>query len=134
MLIHGIQLRTDNDDLAVYKPVFVPSEAESGQSNRLQFFREAHHTLSKLASNESFTETETFSRRRPLRALQNVSGLSTVFMPGDSGRFVVKTAKSSPHVIRLRGAFTRWLSGFDSPESGCESGFIYVDVEVRAAS
>ncbi|KAJ5552933.1 Cleavage/polyadenylation specificity factor A subunit C-terminal [Penicillium frequentans] len=89
-------LRTDNDDLIVYKPVFIPSEAESEQPNRLQFFREGHHTLSKLVPNESQTGTEISSRRRPLRALRNVSGLSAVFMPGDSGRFVVKTAKSSP--------------------------------------
>ncbi|KAJ5663769.1 Cleavage/polyadenylation specificity factor A subunit C-terminal [Penicillium longicatenatum] len=121
-------LRTDNDDLVVYKPVFIPSETESGQPN-LQFFREAHHTLSKLTSKESLTETEIPTRRRPLRALQNVSGLSTVFMPGDSGRFIVKTAKSTPHVVRLRGEFTRWLSGFNSPQTGCENGFIYVDAE-----
>ncbi|KAJ5986847.1 hypothetical protein N7451_011212 [Penicillium sp. IBT 35674x] len=89
-------LRTDNDDLIVYKPVFIPSEAESGQPNRLHFFREGHHTLSKLVSNETETGSDIFPRRRPLRALRNVSGLSTVFMPGDSGRFVVKTAKSSP--------------------------------------
>ncbi|KAJ5752373.1 hypothetical protein N7520_009290 [Penicillium odoratum] len=120
-------LRTDNDDLVLYKPVFIPTEAESGQSNRLQFFREAHHTLSKLTSNESLTGAETHPRRRPLRALQNVSGLSTVFMPGDSGRFIVKTAKSSPHGVRLRGGFIRWLSDFDSPATGCGNGFIYVD-------
>lgn len=118
----------------MYKPVFIPSEAESGQPNRLQFFREGHHTLSKLVPNESQTETEISPRRRPLRALRNVSGLSTVFMPGDSGRFLVKTAKSSPHVVRLRGEFTRWLSGFDSPVNGCGNGFIYVDAEVRAPS
>ncbi|KAJ6109745.1 hypothetical protein N7486_001980 [Penicillium sp. IBT 16267x] len=122
-------LRTDNDDLVVYKPVFIPSEAESGQPNRLQFFREAHHTLSKLNSNDPVTEREISQRRRPLRALRNVSGLSTVFMPGDSGRFIVKTAKSSPHVVRLRGEFTRSLSGFDSPVTGCGNGFIYVDSE-----
>jgi cleavage and polyadenylation specificity factor subunit 1 len=132
LLTQEIQLRTDNDDLVVYKPVFIPSETESGQPN-LQFFREAHHTLSKLTSKESLTETEIPTRRRPLRALQNVSGLSTVFMPGDSGRFIVKTAKSTPHVVRLRGEFTRWLSGFSSPLTGCENGFIYVDAEVRAA-
>lgn len=132
MLTHGIQLRTNNDDLVVYKPVFIPSEAESRPPTCLQFFRESHHTLSKLASNQSIAETEIPQRRRPLRALRNVSGLSTVFVPGDSGRFVVKTAKSSPHVVRLRGEFTRWLSGFDSPATGCGNGFIYVDSEVRA--
>jgi cleavage and polyadenylation specificity factor subunit 1 len=52
-------------------------------------------------------------------------------MPGASSSFVFKTAKSSPHIIRLRGDFTRWLSSFDSAETSCDNGFIYVDSQVR---
>ncbi|KAJ5936428.1 hypothetical protein N7454_005063 [Penicillium verhagenii] len=122
-------LRTNNDDLVVYKPVFIPSEAGSEQSTELQFVREPHHSLAKLSSNQLPTETEKPLRERSLRVLRDVSGLSAVFMPGDSSRFIVKTAQSSPHVVRLRGEFTRWLSGFDSPSTGCAKGFIYVDSE-----
>ncbi|KAJ5088160.1 Cleavage/polyadenylation specificity factor A subunit C-terminal [Penicillium angulare] len=122
-------IRTVNDDLAVYKPVFIQSDAEDGQP-KLQFFREPHHTLANTNSLSSpENDDQILSRTRPLRALSNISGLSTVFMPGYSGRFLVRTAKSPPHVIRLRGEFTRWLSGFDSPALGCERGFIYVDSE-----
>lgn len=52
-------------------------------------------------------------------------------MQGASSSFVFKTAKSSPHIIRLRGGFTRWLSSFDSADTGCGNGFIYVDSQVR---
>ncbi|KAJ5915359.1 hypothetical protein N7466_011292 [Penicillium verhagenii] len=126
---YKLSLRTNNDDLVVYKPVFIPSEAGSEQSNELQFVREPHHSLAKLSSNQLPTEAEKPLRERSLRALQDVSGLSAVFMPGDSSRFIVKTAQSPPHVVRLRGEFTRWLSGFDSPSTGCAKGFIYVDSE-----
>ncbi|KAJ5634886.1 Cleavage/polyadenylation specificity factor A subunit C-terminal [Penicillium herquei] len=122
-------VRTSNDDLVVYRPVFIQSDADNNPSS-LRFYREAHHTLSKIKSpSSSIQEDMTSQRPRPLRALSNISGLSTVFMPGDPGSFLVRTSKSSPHVVRLRGEYIRWLSTFDSPATGCENGFIYVDSE-----
>lgn len=121
-----------NDDLAVYKPVFFPPDTASEGSHSLRFFRESHHTLCKVTSPPSHLQEEDISQHsRPLRALSNVSGLSTVFMPGNSGRFIVKTSKSPPHSVRLRGEYTRCLSGFDSPTTGCVNGFVYVDFEVK---
>jgi hypothetical protein len=52
-------------------------------------------------------------------------------MPGASSSFIFRTAKSSPHITRLRGGFTRWLSSFDSADIDCENGFIYLDSQVR---
>jgi cleavage and polyadenylation specificity factor subunit 1 len=68
-------------------------------------------------------------RARPLRVLPNISGCSTVFLPGSSAGFILRTAASSPHLVRLRGEFAQWLSEFDSAATGCENGFIYVDSE-----
>jgi len=51
-------------------------------------------------------------------------------MPGASSSFIIRTARSSPHITRLRGSLTRWLSSFDSAETGCENGFIYLDSQV----
>lgn len=70
-------------------------------------------------------------RARTLRALPDVAGLSTVFMPGAAAGFVIRTSESLPHLVRLRGEFTRWLASFNSPISGCEKGFVYVDSEHR---
>lgn len=66
-----------------------------------------------------------------MRIFHDVSGLSGVFLPGNSSGFIVKTSTSSPHLIRLRGEYTKWLSGLDSADLGCEKGFIYVDSENR---
>ncbi|KAJ5677429.1 Cleavage/polyadenylation specificity factor A subunit C-terminal [Penicillium maclennaniae] len=127
-------VRTVNDDLAVYKPVFIPVEVENRLMQDLRFFREANHSLSNVTSGESSSLLEEKRGTRPLRVLRDVAGLSTVFLPGSSAGFLLKTAASSPHLVRLRGEFTRWMSGFHSSSIGCENGFIYVDSDnwVRA--
>ncbi|KAJ5675859.1 hypothetical protein N7462_008756 [Penicillium macrosclerotiorum] len=125
-------VRTENDDLIVYKPLFTSTEADNQPSNDLRFFRESSHTLPRVGP--SLTEVDAPLRVKPLRVLSNVSGLSTVFLPGSSSGFVVRTSTSSPHFVRLRGEYTQWLSGFDSSALACEKGFIYVNSEgcVRA--
>lgn len=90
-----------------------------------------NHSLSNVAPGAQTLQPEQQPRARTLRALPDVSGLSAVFMPGIGAGFVIRTATSSPHLVRLRGEFTRWLTGFHSPISGCEKGFIYVDSEHR---
>ncbi|KAJ5779063.1 hypothetical protein N7457_006783 [Penicillium paradoxum] len=112
-------VRTENDDLVFYRPCL--ANAEHG-SSRLRLIREPNNILPKSSEKQAPKQ-----RLRPLRVLPNVSGFSTVFMPGASSSFVFRTAKSPPHVIRLRGDFTCWLSSFDWADAGCEKGFIYVD-------
>jgi len=66
-------------------------------------------------------------RNIPLRAYGNIGGYSTVFMPGLSPSFIVKTSKSTPRVMNLQGREVRALSSFHT--EGCERGFIYADSE-----
>ncbi|KAJ5242364.1 Cleavage/polyadenylation specificity factor A subunit C-terminal [Penicillium citrinum] len=121
--------RTENDDVVVYKPVTFARSTGDQQSQDLRFFREAHHSLSNISSKSPSDDLQ--SRARPLRIFHDVSGLSGVFLPGISSGFIVKTSTSLPHLIRLRGEYTKWLSGLDSAGLGCEKGFIYVDSENR---
>ncbi|CAL5868815.1 uncharacterized protein PFLUO_LOCUS3042 [Penicillium psychrofluorescens] len=121
-------LRTDGDDIFVYKPVLTSSDLDDGGLQSLRFYREANHTLPRTPSHAtSAQQDEDQQRFRPLRILPDVSGLSAVFMPGESAGFIIRTPASSPHIVRLRGGFARWLSSFDSSATGCEKGFIYVD-------
>jgi cleavage and polyadenylation specificity factor subunit 1 len=62
-----------------------------------------------------------------MRAISNLGGYSTVFLPGGSPSFVVKSAKSIPKVINLQGLGVRGMSSFHT--AGCDRGFIYADVE-----
>jgi cleavage and polyadenylation specificity factor subunit 1 len=62
-----------------------------------------------------------------MRAISNLGGYSTVFLPGGSPSFIVKSAKSTPKVINLQGLGVRGISSFHT--AGCDRGFIYADVE-----
>ncbi|KAJ5491547.1 Protein c.t1.c1 [Penicillium diatomitis] len=119
-------VRTETDELIYYKPVFHTVSNGDGSSKSLRFHRETNHNLTDTAAAAAST-VEMQQQSKPLRVLSNVSGYSTVFLPGASAGFVMRTAASSPHLVRLRGNFIRWLSGHDSAGSGCDHGFIYVD-------
>lgn len=120
-------MRTENDDLLVYRP-YVDAGAKDKENSNLRFFRETNHFLPDVPSNLDTDSSNSRSQRaRPLRILPNVSGFSTVFMPGTSASFVFKTSTSVPHIIRLRGGYVRGLSGFDSSAIGCAEGFVFVD-------
>lgn len=60
-----------------------------------------------------------------MRRCSNISGYSTVFLPGSSPSFILKTAKSSPRVLSLHGLGVQAMSSFHT--EGCEHGFIYAD-------
>lgn len=84
-----------------------------------------------LAKNPEVSAVETSeegneTRDEPMRAIENVGGYSTVFLPGGSPSFVIKSAKSTPKVIGLQGVGVRGMSSFHT--SGCDRGFIYADV------
>lgn len=115
-----LQLRTETDDLAVYEP-YRPS-GSSQEVTAIQFKKVTDHSLPSLSN-------ETTSRKsRPMRALSDISGYKAVFVPGPYPRFVMKTSKSYPHAIPLRGQATH-LSGLHTEK--CRNGFVYVDDKVR---
>lgn len=63
----------------------------------------------------------------PLRPCTNINGYSTVFLPGSSPSFIIKSSKSVPRVIGLEGKGVRGMSTFHT--EGCDRGFIYADDE-----
>lgn len=67
------------------------------------------------------------TRDYPMRAIENLGGYSTVFLPGSSPSFVLKSSKSIAKVIGLQSAGVRGMSRFHT--EGCERGFIYADNE-----
>lgn len=60
-----------------------------------------------------------------MRVISDLGGYSTVFLPGGSPSFVIKSSKSMPTVIGLQGSGVRGMSSFHT--AGCNRGFIYVD-------
>ena len=81
--------------------------------------------LAKSPPDETNEDDTQKARFVPLRTCQNVDGYSTVFLPGPSPSFVIKSSKSIPRVIGLQGLGVRGMSTFHT--EGCDRGFIYAD-------
>ena len=66
--------------------------------------------------------------RSPLRAIQDLNGLSTIWMPGSPSVFIIKSASSPPQVIPMSGGEVKSLHAFNT--SGCRKGIAYLDSKV----
>ncbi|KAK2625576.1 hypothetical protein QTJ16_004888 [Diplocarpon rosae] len=100
----------------------------SALSSTLQFLKIYNP---HLAQNPEVSALETtdgipVDRVEPMRAIPNLGGYSTVFLPGGSPSFVMKNAKSTPKVLSLQGLGVRGMSSFHT--EGCDRGFIYTDI------
>ncbi len=62
-----------------------------------------------------------------MRVISNLAGHSTVFLPGASPSFIIKSAQSLPKVLGLQGSAVRGMSSFHT--AGCHRGFIYADLK-----
>ena len=120
------QLRHANDDLTIYQPIRVPA-ASPGLASSLRFKKVQNTAFAKSPLLAAQDEAEQQPRNMPMRACDNIAGYSTVFLPGASPSFVIRSAKTAPRVVGLAGTGVRALSPFHT--EGCERGFIYADSE-----
>ncbi|GKT43235.1 protein cft1 [Colletotrichum spaethianum] len=121
-------LRHANDDLTIYEPIRLESRDKTlGLAKTLHFQKITNPTLAKSPVEVADDEANEQPRFVPLRPCANINGYSTVFLPGASPSFIIKSAKSSPKVVGLQGIGVRGMSSFHT--EGCERGFIYADSE-----
>ncbi|KAI9835730.1 MAG: hypothetical protein M1819_001908 [Sarea resinae] len=121
-------LRTANDDLTIYEPYhWRDGGSETSLSSSLHFLKIPNPHLPKSPAEAAHDDTEgnQGGRANPLRAVSNIGGYSTVFLPGSSPSFIIKSAQSIPKVLNLQGKAVRGMSGFHT--GGCDRGFVYVD-------
>ncbi|KAI1497048.1 CPSF A subunit region-domain-containing protein [Biscogniauxia marginata] len=116
--------RNSNDDVIIYQPFRTSSESISELSRSLHFQKLPNPTLAE-GSEESIEDDEEERRDYPMRRCENVAGYKTVFLPGDSPSFILRSSKTLPKVLRLQGRGARGMSPFHT--EGCERGFIYAD-------
>lgn len=129
LLIKGIQLRSATDDLTIYQPYQSP--IEGGSETSLRFLKISNPVLARAPVDDP-TESGHIKRDQPLQALQDVRGYSTVFLPGASPSFILKSASSTPRVIGLRTGPIKTMTGLHTPS--CQRGFVYVDSDVSQTS
>ncbi|KAJ4185032.1 mRNA cleavage and polyadenylation factor subunit [Fusarium falciforme] len=121
-------LRNQTDDLTIYEPLRYQAEgAESTLSATLTFKKASNAALATSPVETSQDDAVQQPRFVPLRPCANVNGYSTVFLPGPSPSFILKSSKSVPRVIGLQGLGVRGMSTFHT--EGCDRGFIYADDE-----
>ncbi|KAF7559018.1 hypothetical protein G7046_g5145 [Stylonectria norvegica] len=121
-------LRHSTDDLTLYEPLrHQPEGAESSLLATLSFKKSANSALAKSPIESAQDDAVQQPRFVPLRPCANVNGYSTVFLPGASPSFIIKSSKSIPRVLGLQGLGVRGMSSFHT--EGCERGFIYADSE-----
>ncbi|RAK71794.1 cleavage/polyadenylation factor CFT1 [Aspergillus fijiensis CBS 313.89] len=103
-------LRCQNDGINIYKPFFVSTGAGDGKPS-LRFSKEVNTVLPKVPSRGGVESADKGQcKDQPLRILPDLFGLATVFMPGASAGFIVRTSTSPPHFVRLRGDYPRSVS------------------------
>ncbi|KAL1303688.1 hypothetical protein AAFC00_007041 [Neodothiora populina] len=112
-------LRSATDDLTIYEPFRHPDTPPTPFTTNLRFRKVPGLQLPKYNTDESL------AKAGAMRALPNVGGYATVFLPGASSSFVMRNASSLPHVVPLRGKGVRGLCGLNSRHR--EAGFAYVD-------
>jgi cleavage and polyadenylation specificity factor subunit 1 len=117
-------LRHGNDDLTLYQPVRNP-QAGNDLPKSLSFQKIQNQTFAKDPIEAAEDDAAQQPRFMPMRRIDNIGGYSTVFVPGASPSFILKSAKSTPKVIGLQGSGVQAMSSFHT--EGCERGFIYAD-------
>ncbi|KAJ1327515.1 cleavage and polyadenylation specificity factor subunit 1 [Microdochium nivale] len=119
-------VRSENEDITIYQAFRVPSEDAKELSDFLHFQKVSNPTFANVP--EQLEEEDEEPRRLlPMRSCKNIAGYSTVFVPGDAPRFIMKTAKSLPKLIELQGRGVQAMSSFHT--EGCEHGIIYADTK-----
>ncbi|RAL07489.1 cleavage/polyadenylation factor CFT1 [Aspergillus homomorphus CBS 101889] len=118
-------LRSQNDDINIYKPFVASAGAGTGTSS-LRFSKEANTVVPRLPSRvgSELSDTRRYEGQS-LRILANLSGLATVFVPGASAGFIVRTSTSLPHFIRLRGSHPRSVSTLNPLSAN--SSFVFLE-------
>lgn len=122
-------LRNSNDDITLYEPLRSSNGEDSTLSTTLVFKKASNPVLARKPVEEVKEEDDESEQPRfvPLRPSQNIQGYSTVFLPGPSPSFIIKSSKSVPRVVPLQGLGVRGMSSFHT--EGCDRGFIYADSE-----
>ncbi|KAI0397396.1 CPSF A subunit region-domain-containing protein [Xylariaceae sp. FL0594] len=117
-------IRNSQDDVILYEPFRTSADSEAELSKSLQFLKLPNSTVAKSIEPSSDDELEE-KRTYPMRRCDNVAGYRAVFIPGNSPRYILKSAKTLPRLMDLQGDGVRGWSTFHT--EGCERGFIYAD-------
>ncbi|KAL8732617.1 MAG: hypothetical protein Q9166_002592 [cf. Caloplaca sp. 2 TL-2023] len=117
-------LRSAANDLIIYQPYQSP--VAGTRDTALHFLKMANPSFPKTSLPTSYEEDE-LARREPMRAIHDLSGYSTVFLPGDAPTFIIKSASSAPQLINMHEKPVISLTRLK--KSSCEIEFAYINTK-----
>ncbi|KAL8813991.1 MAG: hypothetical protein Q9223_006755, partial [Gallowayella weberi] len=117
-----VQLRSAANDLSIYQPYQSP--VAGTRDTTLRFLKMPNPDFSKTSMSSGYEE-DGETRREPMRAIHDISGYSTVFLPGDAPTFIIKSASSPPQLINTREKPIASLACLNT--MNCKKGFVYRD-------
>lgn len=128
-MLMSVQLRSATDDAIIYQPFQSPKP--DTRDTTLHFLKVSTPRFAKNSTSPGY-DADDEKTREPVRAISDCSGYSTVFLPGESPAFILKSASSPPRMLNIRGGTIQSLMGLST--SKCPKGFAYLDqkVSVRA--
>lgn len=123
------QLRSGSNDLILYQPYHssVPGKSDA----TLHFLKIPNPQFTKTSLPSLYDDEVEDDRREPMRAINDLDGYSTIFLPGQAPTFILKSASSPPQLVNMREKPIQCLTRLNI--SQCERGFAYVDQRVRRA-
>ena len=121
------QLRHANDDITLYQPLRAKSEGSKALAKTLTFQKLPNQIFAKSPEEVEQDDSAIQPPFVPMRACENIAGYSTVFLPGPSPSFIIKSSKAMPRLVGLQGSGVQAMSAFNT--EGCENGFIYADTQ-----
>lgn len=113
--------------MTIYQPYRAKKDAGDQFSKTLFFTKLPNSSFARPPEDTPQDDTAEPPRFLPLRRCTNTSGYSSVFLPGPSPSFLLKSSNSMPRLIGLQGPGVQAMSAFHT--EGCEHGFVYVDTQ-----
>ncbi|KAL8824130.1 MAG: hypothetical protein Q9170_008244, partial [Blastenia crenularia] len=117
-------LRSASNDLVIYQPFQSP--VAGNKDTTLHFLKIANPNFASTSLPLAY-DGDDDSKREPMRAITDLSGYNTVFVPGEDPAFVIKSASGQPQRISMREKPIKSLAGLNT--SKCGKGFAYINQE-----
>ncbi|KAI4193345.1 MAG: hypothetical protein LQ350_008363 [Teloschistes chrysophthalmus] len=92
-------LRSATDDAIIYQPFQSPKP--DTRDTTLHFLKVSTPRFAKNSTSPGY-DADDEKTREPVRAISDCSGYSTVFLPGESPAFILKSASSPPRMLNIR--------------------------------
>ncbi|KAL9026570.1 MAG: hypothetical protein Q9196_004784, partial [Gyalolechia fulgens] len=117
----GLLLRSASNDVIIYQPY--QSYASGSPDATLHFLKHSnpHFTKTSISSDYDSESNE----REHMLGITDLSGYSTVFIPGQTPAFIIKSASSPPQLISMREKSIRSMTRLR--RRTLELGFAYID-------